>query len=160
MDELVRRCSATSKTTGNQCGRAPILGGSVCALHGGKAPQTVAAAKARLLEGVEPAIARLMRFIEAPPGLCALCGRSDDTGAIVSAIRTLLDRCGLGPSATMQVVATVEQPYVRLSTDEMIAKLEALLDMDLIRFGGHLLKGGYDVHNGRDTKPAAPPALH
>jgi hypothetical protein len=32
--------------------------------------------------------------------------------------------------------------------------------MDLIRFGGQFPKGGYDVHNGRDTKPAAPPALH
>jgi hypothetical protein len=29
----------------------------------------------------------------------------------------------------------------------------------LIRFGGHLLKGNYDVHNGSNEKPAAPPAV-
>ena len=27
--------------------------------------------------------------------------------------------------------------------------------LDLIRFGGHLPKGGYDVRNGRHTKPAS-----
>lgn len=32
--------------------------------------------------------------------------------------------------------------------------------MDLIRFGGHLPKGGYDVRNGRDTQPTAPSAIH
>jgi hypothetical protein len=33
--------------------------------------------------------------------------------------------------------------------------------VDLIRFGGHLPKGGYDVHNGGcEQKPATPPALH
>ena len=32
--------------------------------------------------------------------------------------------------------------------------------LDLIRFGGHLPKGGYDVRNGRHTKPASAPAVH
>jgi NAD(P)H-dependent FMN reductase len=32
--------------------------------------------------------------------------------------------------------------------------------MDLIRFGGHLRKGGYDVRNGRDTQPTAASAIH
>jgi hypothetical protein len=31
--------------------------------------------------------------------------------------------------------------------------------LDLIRFGGHLPKGGYDVRNGRHTKPTAPSAV-
>jgi hypothetical protein len=32
--------------------------------------------------------------------------------------------------------------------------------MGLIRFGGHLPKGGYDVHNGEfQQEPAAPPAV-
>ena len=30
----------------------------------------------------------------------------------------------------------------------------------LIRFRGHLPKGGYDVRNGRDTQPTAPSAFH
>jgi hypothetical protein len=32
--------------------------------------------------------------------------------------------------------------------------------LDLIRFGGHLPKGGYDVPNGRNEKPTAPSAVH
>jgi hypothetical protein len=35
-----------------------------------------------------------------------------------------------------------------------------LFGMDLIRFGGHLPKGGYDVPNGRNEKPTAPSAVH
>ena len=31
--------------------------------------------------------------------------------------------------------------------------------MRLIRFGGHLPKGGYDVLNGGNTKPTAPSAV-
>jgi hypothetical protein len=32
--------------------------------------------------------------------------------------------------------------------------------VDLIRFGGHLLKGRYDVHNGKCKEPAVSPAVH
>jgi hypothetical protein len=32
--------------------------------------------------------------------------------------------------------------------------------LDLIRFGGHLPKGGYDVHNGGNEKPTASSAVH
>lgn len=41
------QCKATSRS-GNRCKRRPIPGGMVCAMHGGKAPQVVAAAEQRL----------------------------------------------------------------------------------------------------------------
>lgn len=41
-------CVATSKRSGKQCRRYPIPGGTVCASHGGKAPQVIAAARRRL----------------------------------------------------------------------------------------------------------------
>lgn len=41
------RCTATSRS-GNRCKRRPIPGGTVCSMHGGKAPQVAAAAEARL----------------------------------------------------------------------------------------------------------------
>jgi hypothetical protein len=41
-----------------------------------------------------------------------------------------------------------------------IATAYVATTLDLIRFGGHFPKGGYDVHHGRDKKPAAPPAVH
>lgn len=46
MDGRVR-CTATNRQ-GKPCGRAPILGGTVCNMHGGKAPQVIAKAKERL----------------------------------------------------------------------------------------------------------------
>src|SRR5215467_6711619 len=41
------QCSAHNRR-GGQCGRKALLGSKVCALHGGKAPQVMAAARRRL----------------------------------------------------------------------------------------------------------------
>lgn len=42
-----RRCAATSKRTGSRCKRSPVVGGTVCTIHGGAAPQVKAAAERR-----------------------------------------------------------------------------------------------------------------
>ena len=42
------RCSARAKSTGRRCGRSAIVGTVVCDIHGGGAPQTIAAASVRL----------------------------------------------------------------------------------------------------------------
>lgn len=42
------QCSAKSIHSGKQCRRSAILGGTVCIMHGGKAPQVKAAADRRL----------------------------------------------------------------------------------------------------------------
>lgn len=58
-----RRCTARAKSTGKQCQRAPILGGSVCLAHGGRAPQVRAAAARRLeVEEVEAEVRNLIAF--------------------------------------------------------------------------------------------------
>ena len=44
-----RRCTAKSKRTGKPCTRWAIKGGTVCIMHGGKAPQVKAKAAERLL---------------------------------------------------------------------------------------------------------------
>lgn len=44
-----RRCNATSRS-GNRCKLPAIEGGTVCRLHGGRAPQVVAAAERRVQE--------------------------------------------------------------------------------------------------------------
>lgn len=46
-ERWAQRCSATSKRTGRQCGQWACLGGFVCGWHGGKAPNTLAAAGRR-----------------------------------------------------------------------------------------------------------------
>lgn len=98
-------------------------------MHGGKAPQTIAAARQRLLEAVEPGIVRLLRFIESPPGLCDVCGRSDDTSAIVSAIRTVFDRAGLGPTSTIKVghESSAPEPWIRWMTNDEYETLLSLM---------------------------------
>lgn len=45
-----RRCTATAKGSGQRCKRAAIPGGTVCAKHGGSAPQVRAKAQERQLE--------------------------------------------------------------------------------------------------------------
>lgn len=44
------QCHAKSKTTGEQCGRSPIPGGTVCWYHGGAKATTRAAGQRRLAE--------------------------------------------------------------------------------------------------------------
>lgn len=43
-----RRCTATSRQSGERCKRAAIVGGTVCVMHGGKAPAVAAAAAGRV----------------------------------------------------------------------------------------------------------------
>lgn len=45
-----RRCTAKAKGSGSRCKRTPAPGATVCAMHGGSAPQVKAAAEARDLE--------------------------------------------------------------------------------------------------------------
>lgn len=45
-----RRCTATAKGTGERCRRSAVIGGTVCPMHGGSAPQVRAKAEQRVLE--------------------------------------------------------------------------------------------------------------
>ena len=59
------RCTAKSKRTGARCKRAPVVGGRVCAVHGGKAPQVKAAAERRAAAQALEANARAVLAFEA-----------------------------------------------------------------------------------------------
>lgn len=59
-DPSKRRCTAVSSRTGKPCRKPPIQGGTVCASHGGRAPQVQRAAARRLALG--EAIAELDRL--------------------------------------------------------------------------------------------------
>lgn len=63
MDEN-RRCTATSKRSGERCGRAAITGGTVCAFHGGKASQVVAAARRRNVEAEALVVAERLDVVD------------------------------------------------------------------------------------------------
>ncbi len=55
-----KRCTATSHRTGKRCGLARIPGATVCATHGGKAPQVREAAAARVADAEARELARKM----------------------------------------------------------------------------------------------------
>lgn len=110
MDE--RRCTATSTQSGERCKRAPILGGTVCATHGGSAPQVRDAAHRRLLELVDPALVRLHDLLA-----------SADERVALQAVRLVLDRAG---------IPTDDDPAGWLTPEVVereIRRLEAELEM-------------------------------
>jgi hypothetical protein len=62
------KCTATAKRSGNRCTHWPMHGSTVCAQHGGKAPQVMAAAERRMVEAEASAIVRrLLADPDAPP---------------------------------------------------------------------------------------------
>ena len=78
-------CKAKT-SSGRPCRAPAIQGGTVCSVHGGRAPQVVAAARLRILLAADPAAAKLVAI--------ALGRKTKHTDAIV-AIRELLNRAGL-----------------------------------------------------------------
>jgi hypothetical protein len=122
-----RRCVATNRA-GIQCRRAPIAGGSVCRHHGGGAPQVKRAAKLRLLELIDPAIAGLERALTIK-GACTQCGRADDMSIVLRAAQLVLDRAGLGPSSTLEVQPPghgFREDLADLSDVELVHRVEEL----------------------------------
>lgn len=102
------QCRATSKTTGEQCGKLAIMGGTVCRVHGGAAPQVRDAARRRLLDLVAPAIVALAEIVE-----------SSDERARLAAARDILDRCGLREAEVVHVITfdAVEAEIARLEAE-------------------------------------------
>ena len=85
-----RVCSAR-RTNGQPCGKPPIKGGTVCATHGGSAPQVRRKAALRLLELVDPAISTLAREMV----------QADKSADRQRAANSLLDRAGVPRTATV-----------------------------------------------------------
>lgn len=88
------RCTATAKSTGNRCRKRPIPGGPVCSKHGGNAPQVRKAAKLRLAELVDPAVATYARALADPSVPMAVKIRAADS---------IMDRSGHGRQTTVDI---------------------------------------------------------
>ena len=106
-----RKCTAKT-SAGNPCRCRPIAGGTVCRSHGGGAPQVKEAAKRRLLEMVDPALATILRSLtrKYKPG-------EHPTAVELAAAREVLNRAGLSaaeigtPDTTSQPGGTCEEFY-------------------------------------------------
>jgi hypothetical protein len=127
------RCTATNRA-GVQCGRAPIPGGNVCASHGGKAPQVIAAAKVRLLTLTGYALDHLDHLFQPRPA-CPTCGRTDaDRDPVVlRACQLVLDRAGLGPHMTVEVEKAPVEDFsaesIEWLTPEELAEVRRLVGL-------------------------------
>lgn len=82
-----RRCTATSKVTGERCGSTPPPGGTVCKWHGGAAPQVKAKVEERIALMVDPALVALRHLVDT----------ADSDSVRLSAIKDILDRAGYKP---------------------------------------------------------------
>lgn len=89
---ITRQCTAHRKN-GDRCRVSAIKGGTVCAKHGGSAPQTVAAARRRLLAAAEPLMANLIKIATS----------SDDEALRLRATMDALTRAGITERTTVQV---------------------------------------------------------
>lgn len=88
-------CHARSKTSGVQCKRHAIRGGTVCRYHGGAAPQVMAKAERRLRAMVDPMISRLEE----------LALQTDNPKVAAECVRDALDRAGIGALVQSKVTA-------------------------------------------------------
>ena len=87
-----QRCTAHISDGSRQCERWAINGGTVCATHGGRAPQVMKSARERLAELVEPALEGLHAAL-----------KSGEIPSIVKAAQIVLDRTGFHPTKAVEL---------------------------------------------------------
>jgi hypothetical protein len=90
---ITRQCTAKSQQSGKRCRRHAIKGGTVCATHGGRAPQVKERARIRLAALVDPAITTLAREMTTAQA-------SSDRQR---AANSILDRAGLSRGVAPEV---------------------------------------------------------
>lgn len=91
-DPTKRRCTATNRS-GSRCGRYPILGGTVCRMHGGAAPQVKQKALERLTAYQDRAIDRLFTLVE----------QTNFPSTSMAAVKDVLDRTMGKPAESVAV---------------------------------------------------------
>lgn len=85
------RCTGKNKKTGNRCKRWAIPGGTVCVMHGGKAPQVQAAAQARV---AARKIAEDAEAVLASEGITPVEDPLHELGKLASASNALMHALG------------------------------------------------------------------
>ncbi len=128
---LTQQCTGTNRD-GEQCGSSALAGAVVCRKHGGAAPHVKEAAAKRLTEGSLTAadiLHKLMKDRDEGPE-CPFCkrGMPRDDNILLRAATAILDRTGLGPSAKLEVDASVDIAFLEYLTDEQLAQIDKWID--------------------------------
>src|SRR3954451_8584111 len=111
MKDRRQRCTAHVSGGSRQDGRLAINGSTVCATHGGQAPQVKKSARQRLAELVEPALKGLHKAL-----------KSGEIPSIVKAAQIVLDRTGFHPTQAMELYGKDGGP---IETDECSKPISA-----------------------------------
>lgn len=116
-----RTCTA-HRSNGDPCKAPAIRGGTVCRAHGGSSPQAQRAARLRLLELVDPAIATLEREME----------NADKSADRQRAAENILDRTGYGRTQRVDIAQAQEVLVEKLTElrDEARQIIEDTTDQD------------------------------
>lgn len=109
------QCKAKSTRSGERCRQQAIKGGTVCVMHGGRAPQVRNAAQARLAleQALDPSIREMFRLLNA---------RSVPDAVKRQMVDSVLDRNGLSPVQKYLDLTPAEA----MSPEERKARLRAL----------------------------------
>lgn len=116
------RCTAKSNRSGERCKRARTPGTTVCATHGSSLPQVRRRARLRLLELVDPAIAKLGRV---------LATTADDRVAL-KAVEMILDRAGMPAKQAIDVEDSREVLVDRLKALQRKKAEEEIEDAEVV----------------------------
>jgi len=108
------QCKAKSKRSGIRCRKHAIKGGTVCATHGGSAPQVKLKARERLAILVDPAIDRIKEVIE----------KGENIAASLRAAQDILDRTGFKATNKLEVKTEPSENAVLLSEVFSLEELE------------------------------------
>jgi hypothetical protein len=98
------RCTAHGKHSKKPCKNPAILGGTVCRMHGGSAPQVIAAAEERLRALRVPAVIRLEELML----------QKEFPSVAIAAVKDVLDRDGkLGKAKETQDIDLKHEIVIR-----------------------------------------------
>ena len=121
-------CSAHLRDgSGRLCRKARLPGQVVCGHHGGRAPQSLAKAKQRLLEQIDPVLAQMIQTALQPSGYCPTCLRQADALKLRAQI-AVVDRAFEADAGPEVTVTKGAPPYLAYLTGEELETFATIIE--------------------------------
>jgi hypothetical protein len=110
-------CSA-NRSNGAKCKAPAITGARVCRVHGGSAPQVIAAARRRLLLLVDPALGVLAQAVRVRSKVVAK--HWEPSASEIAAAREILTRAGISAIVEEATTVSARPAWDRVLWEEFI----------------------------------------